>query len=227
MKIQKKILAIIPARGGSKRLPNKNSLQLGDVPLITHSINYAKENLNLIDKIVVSTDDDGIKKIAIENRIEVIDRPTKFALDTTPTVEVLQHVLASLQDNYTDVILLQPTNPLRPANLLKDALKIYEQQNLKSLLTVSPKTQKFGIISDGSFIPDNYKFGQRSQSIESQYFENGLLYITNAALIKKGIITGANNFAFVVKHIFGTVDIDTQEDFNYATYVLQNYKNML
>ena len=227
MKIQKKILAIIPARGGSKRLPNKNSLQLGDVPLITHSINYAKENLNLIDKIVVSTDDDGIKKIAIENRIEVIDRPTKFALDTTPTVEVLQHVLASLQDNYTDVILLQPTNPLRPVHLLKDALKIYVQQNLESLLTVSLKTQKLGKISSGSFFPDNYKFGQRSQTMEPQYFENGLLYITNAALIKKGIITGENNFAFVVKHIFGTVDIDTQEDFNYANYVLQNYKNKL
>lgn len=72
-----KTIAIIPARGGSKRLPNKNTLLLGGIPLLAHSINFAKENK--IDKIVVSTDDASIKEIALQYGAEVLDRPAALA----------------------------------------------------------------------------------------------------------------------------------------------------
>ena len=70
-----KTIAIIPARGGSKRLPNKNILSLGGIPLIAHSILYAQKNSTIIDAIYVSTDDEAIKKIALEYGAKVIDRP--------------------------------------------------------------------------------------------------------------------------------------------------------
>ncbi|MFT4802597.1 MAG: CMP-N-acetylneuraminic acid synthetase, partial [Flavobacteriaceae bacterium] len=170
-------IAIIPARGGSKRLPNKNIKLLGSLPLIAHSIKFAQENG--IEKIVVSTDDDAIKKIAIDYGAEVILRPAELAIDTSPTIDALKHVIQSIPEDFDTIILLQPTNPLRPKNLLEDALKIMKEQNYDSLMSVSRNHQKFGKISKNKFVPFNYEFGQRSQDLEPLFFENGLLYITN------------------------------------------------
>ena len=133
----RKTIAIIPARGGSKRLPKKNVLALNNKLLLEHSIDYAKRNLDVVDKIVVSTDDDQIKQAALRNNIEVIDRPHQLASDTASTLSVLQHVLKTIDEVYDEVILLQPTNPCRPKNLLQMAYKVYLESNVDSLMTVS------------------------------------------------------------------------------------------
>ena len=112
-----KTIVIIPARGDSKRLPNKNILPLGNIPLVAHSILYAKDNLNIIDEIYVSTDSEEIKKIATQYGAKVIDRPENISGDFEPTVSALKNVLDNI-DSVENVILLQPTNPLRPENLL-------------------------------------------------------------------------------------------------------------
>jgi len=114
-----KNIVIIPARGGSKRLPNKNMRMLAGIPLIVHSINYAKANN--IDKIVVSTDDFKIKEIALKNKVDVIERPKELSGDLATTVSAMKHVLENIEEAFDNVILLQPTNPLRPINLLKEA----------------------------------------------------------------------------------------------------------
>jgi N-acylneuraminate cytidylyltransferase len=217
-------IAIIPARGGSKRLPNKNSLLFGGIPLLAHSIRYAQANSTIIDEVYVSTDDEKIKEIALQFGAKIIDRPAAISGDLEPTITSLQHVLKSLNYKIENVFLLQPTNPLRPKNLLKECFNTFQNSNFDSLFTVTANHQKLGKISDDKFIPFNYKIGQRSQDLEPLYFENGLLYITKAKLILEDKIISKSAFPFIVNHIFANVDIDSQEDFEYATYLLNHFK---
>ncbi len=212
-------VAIIPARGGSKRLPDKNIRHLGDMPLVAHSIRYAQANHGLIDGIYVSTDDQRIAQIAEQYGASVIYRPAHLSGDNEPTVTALKHAVEQLGD-IDNVVLLQPTNPLRPQHLLAGAFEIFRQNDCSSLFTVTRNFQKFGRISNNRFEPFNYAPGQRSQDLEPLYFENGLLYITSARLIAEEIIIGADAFPLIVDHPFAQVDIDTQEDFEYARFLL-------
>jgi CMP-N-acetylneuraminic acid synthetase len=221
----RKIVAIIPARGGSKRLKNKNLQLLNGLPLFVHSINYAKENRDIIDSIYVSTDDSEIESIARKAGVNVIKRPSVLSNDTATTVSVLLHAIQNIKEDYDFVVLLQPTNPLRPKNLLKEACEILEKENCDSLMTVSPNHQKFGKINKGKFIPFNYTMGQRSQDLEPLYYENGLLYITKAKFILKSEILTENNYPFIVDHPFGTVDIDVEADLKNAQFIINNYTN--
>lgn len=220
-----KTIAIIPARGGSKRFPKKNIALFKNEPLIVHSINYAKANTQIIDKIVVSTNDEEIKKIALANNVEVIDRPASLSGDLAPTVTALKHVLESLDELYNNVVLLQVTNPLRPKELLKNAFNDYQKGNYDSLMTVTRNYDKLGRIKNNQFIPFNYKIGQRSQDLEPLYYENGLLYITKTSLISEEKIVGEHCLPYIVEHPFSKVDIDTEEDFKYAKFIAETYKN--
>ncbi|WP_264553468.1 cytidylyltransferase domain-containing protein [Flavobacterium sp. N2038] len=217
-----KTIAIIPARGGSKRIPEKNIQILGDLPLIVHSIIYAKENKAIIDEVYVSTDNDAIKQIALKFGVNIIDRPESISGDMEPTISALKHVLESIDsEDVENVVLLQPTNPLRPRDLLNETFEKYQNENLDSLFTVSRNYQKLGKIEDNRFLPYNYSIGQRSQDLEPLFFENGLLYITKASLILNNIIISENAFPFEVNHIFAQVDIDTRDDLDYARYLYQ------
>jgi len=218
-----KTIAIIPARSGSKRIPNKNIIDFGNLPLIVHSINYAKKNSDIIDDVYVSTDSKIIGDIALKHNAKVIDRPKAISGDLEPTISVLKHALTCINDSIDTVVLLQATNPLRPQALLKDAYKAYTANDLNSLFTVSRDHKKLGKIKNDRFSPFNYKFGQRSQDLEPLYYENGLLYITKATLIKKDIIFNETSYPYIVNHKFAEVDIDTLDDLEYAQYILNNY----
>lgn len=220
-----KNIAIIPARGRSKRLPNKNLLLFSDVPLITHSINFAKANRDIISDIYVSTNDEKIKALSLALGVKVIDRPEELSGDYSTTVSALKHVVESIKETVDNVILLQPTNPLRQNQFLKEAYAKYTSGDFNSLMTVSSSKQKLGKISNNSFVPFNYKMGQRSQDMEPLYFENGLLYITKAALILENTILGNKNYPYIINHPFALVDIDTEEDLKYAQFILDNYSN--
>ena len=219
-----KTIAIIPARGGSKRLPNKNTLLLNGIPLLVHSIQYAQKNATIIDEVYVSTDDATIKSIALQYGAKVIDRPATISGDLEPTITTLQHVLKTLDFEVKNIVLLQPTNPLRPINLINDCYKAFQENQLDSLFTVSRNHQKLGKINSNTFVPFNYEIGQRSQDLDPLYFENGLLYICKANIILKGEIISNTSFPYVMDDIFGTIDIDTQNDLDYATYLIQNSK---
>ena len=214
-----KTIALIPARGNSKRLPGKNLLLLNRLPLIAHSIIYAQANSAIIDEVYVSTDCPKIKEVALMYGAKVIDRPTEISGDLEPTVSALKHVLENI-DTVDSVVLLQPTNPLRPEKLLQKAFEVYSSKPVDSLFSVTRNRQKFGKIIDNRYIPFNYKLGQRSQDLEPLYFENGLLYISKANLILKDVILGELAIPFIVDHPFAKVDIDTQEDFDFAEYVI-------
>ena len=216
-----KNIAIIPARGGSKRLPNKNILLLGGIPLIAHSILEAQKNSAIIDEVYVSTDALQIKEIALAYGAKVIDRPAQLSGDLEPTVTSLKHVLESIEMGVDAVFLLQPTNPLRPANLIAAAFQKFNENQADSLMTVTRSHQKFGKISNDTFVPFNYTMGQRSQDLEPLYFENGLLYIIQSQLILEEKLIGNKLLPMLVDHPFANVDIDTQEDFDYAVYLHQ------
>ncbi|OHT44608.1 MULTISPECIES: cytidylyltransferase domain-containing protein [Flavobacterium] len=218
-----KTIAIIPARGGSKRLPQKNIKLLGGIPLLAHSIMYAKANSAIIEEIYVSTDDESIKEIALKYGAKVIDRPADISGDHEATASALKHVLQNIDHEVENVVLLQPTNPVRPESLLKETFEIYQKEDSDSLFTVSRNYKKFGKITDQKFVPYNYKIGQRSQDMEPLYFENGLLYITKASLIFEDIIISEDAFPFKIDHIFANVDIDTQEDFDFAEFLYHKY----
>lgn len=218
-----KTIAIIPARGGSKRLPQKNIKLLGEIPLLAHSILYAKANKEIINEVYVSTNDGDIKEIALEFGAKVISRPENISGDLEPTVSALKNALEQIPDVVENVVLLQATNPLRPQNLLQEAFEIFQKEKYNSLFTVSRNHQKFGKIENQKFVPYNYKIGQRSQDLEPLFFENGLLYITKAALIMENIIIAENAFPFKIDSIFAGVDVDTQEDFDYAEYLYNKH----
>ncbi|WP_412560342.1 cytidylyltransferase domain-containing protein [Winogradskyella sp. MIT101101] len=217
-----KTIAIIPARGGSKRLPNKNVKPICGIPLLAYSIKYALSNSHIVDEVYVSSDSENIKIIAQQYGAKITHRPESLSGDSEPTVTALKHVLENIEDIET-VILLQPTNPLRPKSLLKDAFNVFKTDTRKSLFTVSSDIRKLGKIIDGKYQPFNYKIGQRSQDLDPLYFENGLLYITQAELIKENIIFNESSIPFIVNHKFAAIDIDTQDDFDYAEYILKHY----
>ena len=218
-----KTIAIIPARGGSKRLPGKNIKALGELPLIAHSIRYAQQHNDIIDRIYVSTDSPDIREISEQYGAIVIDRPAAISGDHEPTITALQHALSTLPETVEHIILLQATNPLRPEKLLPEAYKKYIDGSYDSLMSITRNQEKFGKLVNGKFTPYNYALGQRSQDLEPLYVENGLLYISHVNLIKKGILIGDNHTTIAVDHAFAKADIDTIQDFEYAEYLLKHY----
>lgn len=220
-----KYITLIPARGGSKRFPGKNIHMLNGMPLIEYSIQYSFQ-CNLINATYVSTDDKDIKAVASISGATVLDRSEELATDHASTAAVMQDAVRTLIDNGVEfdyVVLLQATNPLRPKDLLKDAIKIIEEKHCSSLMAVNRCDKKLGKIIDNQFKPWNYYFGQRSQDMEPLYYENGLLYITSKEMLLEGKVMDESSYPLVVDHIYGEIDIDTYEDMKYAEYIINNY----
>jgi len=217
-----KFVVIIPARGGSKRFPDKNIYPLNNKPLIAYSIDYAKKND--LD-VYVTTDSESIAGIARKWGAGIIQRPAELAGDYVSTAETLQHATEYLIRNNVEfdyTILLQPTNPLRPDKLLTDAKKIIGTEEYDSLMTVSPLKINFGRIVNDCFVPQNFQYGQRSQDLETLYYVNGLLYVTKKEIILNGLIVGNKMYTMIIDHLYGTIDIDTVDDLKYAELVINS-----
>lgn len=220
-----KYITIIPARGGSKRFPGKNIHEFMGKPLIAHSIDYSRE-CSKVSHTFVSTDDEHIKQVSLQNGAEVIERPDELGSDFATSADVMKNAveqLISRGEEFDYVVLLQATNPLRPKNLLDDAIKVIEETKADSLMAVNRCELKLGKIVNNHFQPWNYHYGQRSQDLDPLYYENGLLYISSKELLLKGKITSENMYPMVVDHIFGEVDIDTREDMEYAEFIAKRY----
>lgn len=207
------IVAVIPARGGSKRLPRKNILPFAGRPLLAWSIAAAQAAPSVVGTWV-STDDDEIAAVSMAWGAQVVWRPAALAEDDTPIVDVIRHALAAIrcQDCAVDAVMtLQPTNPLRPVSLIEDALARFRSRPCDSLVAVSQRPLKTGIVRDGYYLP-SYNFGQQSRLTAPVTYENGLLYITQAACIEEGSLCGERISAFVTPRPFDEVDIDEAVD---------------
>ena len=130
----KTFLGIIPARGGSKRLPKKNVLNLCGKPLVAWSIE-AGLNSSYLDMLVVSSDDDQILDIASHSRVHTLKRPDELATDVASTFDTLKHVLDKIE-KHDYVVLLQPTSPLRTENHIDDAIEFLEAREADAIVSV-------------------------------------------------------------------------------------------
>ena len=217
---------IIPARGGSKRFPKKNINSLNGIPLIGHSIIFALKS-SPPHKIWVNTDDTEIAEIASRFSVNVTFRPSELGADETTTSEVLffQASIFELKKiEYGAMILLQPTNPLRPDGLIESAIQLFENKKRQSLASFSILNRKYGKIISENYFPGNYKPGQRIQDIQRDYFENGLIYITSKDAIKNNMIITPDVYPFILTEIESFVDIDEPSDMLFAEYLLRNKK---
>ena len=127
----KTFLAVIPARGGSKRLRRKNLLDLHGKPLIAWTIEAGLQS-KYLDKVVVSSEDKDILDIAREFKTDIIKRPNRLASDTATSFDVLKHAIDNLE-SYDYVVLLQPTSPLRNAMHIDEAIEYLEKKVLIQL----------------------------------------------------------------------------------------------
>ena len=228
----KSILAIIPARQGSKRLTNKNIRILGDKPLIAWTIEAAKAS-KYIDKVIVSTDSDKIAKIAKEWKAEVpFRRPHHLAKDEISSEDVIRHALNYLIENkslfYDNFVLLQPTSPVRSKYHINEAIEVFNKYyNVCDKVVSVYKLIRNDIhsIDDKSMIHYNRSINDINFiRKENEYFIiNGAIYIckSNVFLSDNNLIYG-NCIPYIMEESC-SIDIDTLEDFITAKKKL-NYK---
>ena len=223
--MNKTFLAIIPARGGSKRLPRKNILDLCGKPLISWSIEAALKS-KYISKVVVSSDDEEILNISSNFGADIIKRSYELANDTATTFDTVKHTIDNFE-NYDYIVLLQPTSPLRNENQIDEAIELLEEKQADAIVSVcemdhSPLWSNT-LPKDGNmnnFLRDEV-LNKRSQDLEKYYRVNGAVYIckTDKLLENKSFFLKDNIFAYIMDRK-SSIDIDEEIDFEIAKVLI-------
>ena len=225
----KKILCIIPARGGSKRLPGKNIKPFLGKPLIAYAIDAAKAS-KYVDRVLVSTDDNAIAAVANQFGADVpFNRPVELASDTATTLSVLQHAIEFVEQravSFEIIVLIQPTVPGVQTKDIDGVIEKLIQSGTNSCITVSevsePPQWMYRLEEDGRITPYIDAPLARSQDLQMLYRINGAVYATlRETLIKGGKIIDNESCAAVVMPRERSVDIDTQTDFTIAEALLK------
>ncbi|WP_291334227.1 cytidylyltransferase domain-containing protein [Acinetobacter sp. UBA801] len=228
---QYRVTALIPARGGSKRLPRKNIKLLVDKPLIAWSIEVAKA-CKYVDRVIVSTDDEEIKRISEQYGAEVpFLRPEHLSNDHASSFDVIKHAIdfLTLSKSNELIVLLQPTSPLRLVSEIDTALEFFVQKNAKGVVSISETEHspmwsntlpEDGCMSD--FIRPEVQ-GKRSQDLPTFFRLNGSIYIyeTLSLLEQSKIFFNENVYGFQTS-LETAVDIDTGLDFLVAETILKH-----
>ncbi len=221
-----KIIAIIPARGGSKSIPRKNLKLLNGKPLISYIIETAKQ-IDLINRVIVSSEDEEIRNVAKKYGAEVpFIRPKELAQDDTPTLPVLRHCIEYLEskENYVPdvIVLLYPTAPLLKKSSIIGAIKSLISNHYDSLFSGMEDRKHYWHQVNGElqrFYPQEVVNRQLSIPLLK---EDGCLYIATRDLImEKREILGGKVGVHVLSEQEKT-DIDYQSDFDYVEYLLKN-----
>ncbi len=230
MQTEKKVLAIIPARGGSKGVKNKNIRLLGDKPLIYWSISAAKKS-KYITELYVSTDNADIKNISESYGANVLMRPSSLANDETPMAETLQFVCKELEKRgefFDFVVLLQPTAPFRKSQHIDEAIeKFMSYQKTESLVSVykvedNHPSRMYRINEKECLIKimDEPKSSLR-QDLDDIYHRNGAIYICTTALIRnEGKLICKNPLSFVMMKK-DSINIDDEQDLEIANFLME------
>lgn len=225
----KKILAVITARGGSKSIPKKNIKNLAGKPLIVYTIEAAKKS-RYLTRTIVSTDDAEIARIARRFGADVpFMRPAEYAEDASTSMEVVQHALRWLKENkketYDYLMILQPTSPFRTAEDIDECIKLAVEKKADSVMSMkelddfAPK--KIKKIKNGRILPyfeDEGKTSSRRQDLEKMYKRNCAVYLTKMACIMQEDFFGKKSLAYLMSEV-RSLDINKPVDFEFAQFL--------
>ena len=223
----KTVLAIIPARGGSKGLPKKNILPLAGKPLIAWTIKAASSS-KYIDRFILSTDSHEIVNVAKQYNCEVpFIRPGNFAADESSGNDVVLHAIETIDDEYDIVMVLQPTSPLRSAKDIDQALEVMNHKMFHSLVSVCQSSKPLHwhqtIEDDVTLKPvfPRKSVPSNRQNMPITYIPNGALFIalTDYFKVEKTFYT-EKTFAYIMP-TERSVDIDIQIDFILAEAIMR------
>lgn len=222
-----RVLSIIPARSGSKGIPNKNILKINNKHLIGHTIELSLKSKQ-IDYTLVSTDSNKIKKISEGYGIEIpFLRPKKLSHDTSNIYDTVIYSLKKFEKisnlNFDIILILQPTSPLRKDIDIKNSIKLLSSNDYDSVISVttyngiSPYIM-YKSVKKGIELLENNKFYQRQQ-YKKIFYRNGLIYaIKRNTLLKKKSLYG-NNIGFIVTPKRRSINLDNMSDLK----IIKNY----
>ena len=228
----RRLLAIITARGGSKRLVRKNVLQIAGKSLIAWSIEAGLQS-KYVDRVVVSTDDEEIAEISRYHGADIpFMRPLELANDTASSTDVLRHSVRTLEasgDGYEYLLHLQPTSPLRTARHIDEAVELLIQKEANAVIGV---TEIGHPIEWASTLPENLSMDgfvskknqeKRFQDFPQRYCINGAIYLCKVDSIMKedGVFFKKGSYAYKMDQMV-SVDIDTQKDFMVAETLIKH-----
>jgi len=224
----KKIIVIIPARGGSKGIPRKNIRFLAGKPLISYSIENSLQS-KYIDQVLVSTDDDEISYIASRYKADVLKRPERLAQDDIPLDPVIHHAVALWereQDEVYDIVItIQPTSPLLSTKMIDEAIEKFVDSNADTLLSVVDDRHLSWKKVDDEYLPNNIARKNR-QYLLPQYKETGGIVIT-----KRCFVTPETRFGEKIDVIEFTkaqaTDIDDEMDWWIVEKLLKRRKILI
>ena len=220
-----KVLALIPARGGSRRLPGKNLLKLCGEPITVWSIKAAQQS-KYVDRIVVSPDSDEIAEVARAAGADVpFMRPNYLASDTASSLDVVKHALNELNQKgqcYEYIVLLQPTSPLRTSKHIDESFELLQSKDADAIVGVTELDHPIELTNrlpddlsmKGFFTTDSHL---RSQNFPKRYRVNGAIYLVRVeSLIKENTIFLSDRIYAYKMDREVSVDIDTPYDLRLA-----------
>jgi CMP-N-acetylneuraminic acid synthetase len=218
------LIAVIPARRGSKGLPLKNLRMLGGLPLIAHSIRAARA-ATLVDAVVVSTEDDEIAAVAAAHGASIVKRPDALATDAAQNNGVVRHVLESRGGVDRVIVLLQPTSPLRTASQIDACVQPLLDGSARSAMTVTAVEHHPGkavVISNGLIEPftNDADMEARRQTMREVYRQNGAVYAIGVGDFLREDRFYLRPCKAVVAPLEDSIDIDSEIDLALAELML-------
>jgi len=229
------ILAIIPARGGSKGIKNKNIKSFNGRPLIAYAIGAAQKT-KLINRIIVSTENETIARVAKKLGAEVpFLRPANLAEDNSPVKDAVLHLLLNLKnkENYQPdhIVLLEPTSPLRISRDIDCALELFLKREAKALVSVYATEQllfvkndldKLRIISSRKFLKSSNR-----QELTPTYKLDGFVYaVRTEVFLKEKTFFPRGVIGYVNEARWRTVDVNEPQDFILGEWIHKKFKNI-
>ena len=222
------IVAIIPARGGSKGIPKKNLCLLEGKPLIAYSIEQALE-ASAINRVLVSTDDPEIAAVSKQYGAEVIWRPADISGDTASSEEALLHALTFLEqeEGYCPrlVVFLQTTSPLRRPDDIDNAINKLIMDKADSLLSLTKAVEFIWSKSGDEFISVtfDYKNRRRRQELNPIYYENGSIYVFKPEILAKNRNRLGGKVSAYIMESWQRADIDDYESLEWCQWLYRKY----
>ncbi len=220
----KTVLAIIPARGGSKGIPRKNIKLLAGKPLIAWTIEEAKKS-KYVDRLILSSEDEEIIKVARELSCEVpFIRPKELSEDEIPGIEPVIHAISNLEEKYDFICLLQPTSPLRRVEDIDGCIEKCIINNAESCVSVSEVSHHpywMYMVDEKEKLKPLFLNNIATRQKLPKVFElNGALYLIKTdSLLKERELISENTLCFIMDKS-RSVDIDSEVDFETAEYYI-------